>query len=417
MIGPAHAVVVGAGIAGTAVGLFLRRIGWRVTVLEARPARERPLGSHLSLADNGRTVLRDLGLLAAVGAAGTPTDRISFHDHRGREIGSNNQVSTLIRRDRLGEVLREAARRAGVRIVEGERVVGLRDDGHDRVVATLADGSSHSGDVLIGADGVHSHTRRTMFPDHPSARFTGVIDGGGSAPRVDGIAPEPVLRLTFGANAFFGYQALPDGEVVWFQSMLSGDGDGDVVAGPRADPMDRWRQRLTELHGADHPPIPAVIDASTGPVIRWPVYDLDPPARWSRGRMCLVGDAAHAMPPHDGQSSSMALEDAVVLARCLASADDLADAFARFQQLRESRVDTVAGLARRTGSLKFPTGPRERRARDAVLTMFMKAGVAASEDVSRYRLQWPTDSHAAARSAHDPAGRPAARTGPDGSPG
>ncbi|MEV4825911.1 FAD-dependent monooxygenase [Micromonospora sp. NPDC049275] len=415
MISPAHAVVVGAGIAGTAVGLFLRRIGWRVTVLEARPARERPLGSHLSIADNGRTVLRELGLLAAVDEAGTPTDRISFHDHRGREIGSNNQVSTLIRRDRFGEVLREAAREAGVRVVEGGRVVGLRDDGQDGVVATLADGSTHGGEVLIGADGVHSHTRRTLFPDHPSARFTGVLDGGGSAPRVDGIAPEPVLRLTFGVNAFFGFQALPDGEVVWFQSMLSGD--GDVVAAPRADPMDRWRQRLVALHGADHPPIPGIIDASTGPVIRWPVHDLDPPARWSRGRICLVGDAAHAMPPHDGQSSSMALEDAQVLARCLASADDLTDAFARFQQLRESRVAAVAALARRTGSLKFPTGARERRARDAVLTMFLKAGVAASEDVSRYRLRWPTDSHAAARSAHDPAGRPAARTGPDEFPG
>ncbi|MFF0314444.1 FAD-dependent monooxygenase [Micromonospora sp. NPDC005252] len=414
MINPAHAVIVGAGIAGTAVGLFLRRIGWRVTVLEARPPRERPLGSHLSLADNGRTVLRDLGLLAAVDAAGTPTDRISFYDHRGREIGSNNQVSTLIRRDRLGEVLREAARGAGVRIVEGERVVGLRDDGHDRVVATLADGSSHSGDLLIGADGVHSYTRRTMFPEHPPARFTGALDGGGSAPRVDGIAPDGVLRLTFGANAFFGYQALPDGEVVWFQSLLTGE--GEVVAGPRADPMDRWRQRLVELHGSDHPPIPAIIDASTGPIIRWPVHDLVPPARWSRGRMCLVGDAAHAMPPHDGQSSSMALEDALVLARCLASAEDVGDAFVSFQQLREPRVATVAGLARRTGSLKFPTGARERRARDAVLTMFMRAGVAASEDVSRYRLRWPTDSHAAARSAPDQAGRPAARTGPGDSP-
>lgn len=415
MINPGHAVVVGAGIAGTAVGLFLRRIGWRVTVLEARPPRERPLGSHLSLADNGRTVLRDLGLLATVDAAGTPTDRISFQDHRGREIGSNNQVSTLIRRDRLGEVLREAARRAGVRIVEGERVVGLRDDGHDRVVATLADGSSHSGDLLIGADGVHSHTRRTMFPEHPPARFTGVLDGGGSAPRVDGIAPDKVLRLTFGGTAFFGYQALPDGEVVWFQSLLTGQ--GEVVAGPRADPMDRWRQRLVELHGADHPPIPAIIDASTGPIIRWPVHDLVPPARWSRGRMCLVGDAAHAMPPHDGQSSSMALEDALVLARCLATAGDVGDAFVRFQQLREPRVATVAGLARRTGSLKFPSGAREQQARDAVLTMFMRAGVAASEDVSRYRLQWPTDLHAPARSAPDQAGRPAVRTGPGDSPG
>ncbi|WP_422736000.1 FAD-dependent oxidoreductase [Micromonospora sp. WMMD729] len=410
MTGPGQALVVGAGIAGTAVALVLRRTGWRVTVLEARPAGERPLGSSLSLADNGRAVLRDLGLLAEVEAAGTPTHRISFHDHRGREIGSNDQVSTLIRRDRLGRVLRDAARRAGVRIVEEARVVGLGDDGPDGVVAALADGSRHTGELLVGADGVHSYTRRWLFPEHPPARFTGVLDGGGSAPAVAGVAPDGVLRLTFGGNAFFGYQALPGGEVVWFQSMAVADGG---TTGPRADPMDRWRDRLVALHGGDHPPIPAILDASTGPVIRWPVHDLDPPQRWHRGRVCLVGDAAHAMPPHDGQSSSMALEDALVLGRCLATADDVGAAFDSFQQLREPRVATVAGLARRTGSLKFPTGARERRARDAVLAMFIRSGVAASEGVSRYRLPGPTGSPAATRSARDPAGRPVARTGPD----
>ncbi|GIJ76652.1 2-polyprenyl-6-methoxyphenol hydroxylase [Micromonospora phaseoli] len=387
MTGHPHALVVGAGIAGTAVGLVLRRIGWRVTLLEARPEREQPLGSYFSLADNGRTVLRGLGILPAVEAVGTATHRISFHDHRGREIGSNNQASTLIRRDRLGGALREAARRAGVRIIHDARMVGLCDDGVGGAVATLADRSSHTGDLLIGADGVHSRTRRLMFPEHPSARFTGVLDGGGSAPRVDGIAPDGVLRLTFGNHAFFGHQALPGGEVVWFQSMLAGE--EDLAAGPRADPVDRWRTRLVELHRSDHRPISDIIEASTGTVIRWPVYDLDPPSRWSRGRVCLIGDAAHAMPPHDGQSASMALEDALVLARCLDTADDISDALVSFQQLREPRVTMVAGLTRRTGSLKFPTAPRARRARDAVLGMFIQAGVAASEDVNRYHLDWP----------------------------
>jgi 2-polyprenyl-6-methoxyphenol hydroxylase-like FAD-dependent oxidoreductase len=264
------------------------------------------------------------------------------------------------------------------------RLSGLTqtDDG---VIAEFADGTTLAGDLLVGADGVHSRTRGLLFPDHPAPRFTGIVDGGGLATALPGVVADGVLRLTFGTQAFFGYQALPAGGTVWFQSLRVDQTDH---AAPHAEPAGAWRARLLDLHAEDHPPIRDVIAATDGPIVRWPVYELASPPSWHAGRVTLTGDAVHAMEPHDGQSASMALEDAVTLARCLRDCGSLATALTDFQQQRAARVTAVTALAHRTGSLKFPRDARERRARDAVLAMFMRSGIDASVEVSRHRIAW-----------------------------
>ncbi len=379
-----HAVLIGAGVAGAAVGMFLRDIGYRVTLCEGRPKDEGWLGSYFSLADNGRAVLECLGLLGDVEAAGTPTESIVFQSHRGRALGSNNEPTTLIRRDALGRVLRAGAERRGVHIRYGARLVDLKSDTAG-VTATFADGSTERGDVLVGCDGIFSRTRRLLFPNHPPVSYTGIIDGGGVAPAVPGVDADGVLRLTFGAKAFFGYQGLPSGEVVWFQSLADPHG----ATGPQQVDVGLWRDRLVELHSEDHAPILDIIAATEGQLVRWPVHELVPLPSWSDGPVCLAGDAAHAMEPHDGQSASMAMEDALVLARCLRDEGTPPAAFKRFHALRADRVATIAAQARHTGSLKFPVTDRERRARDVVLAMYLRSGTEASMEVSRYRLDWP----------------------------
>jgi 2-polyprenyl-6-methoxyphenol hydroxylase-like FAD-dependent oxidoreductase len=380
-----HAVVIGAGIAGTATALFLRRIGWQVTLAEARPATDDGLGSYFSVADNGRSVLASLGLSDALAAAGTPTETITFHAASGTQLGANPAPTVLIRRDRLARVLRRAARRSGVHLRHDTRLSDLDQIG-DGVVARFADGTTLAGDLLVGADGVHSRTRRLLFPGHPAPGFTGIIDGGGQAGPLPGVAADRVLRLTFGTRAFFGHQALPDGGIVWFQSLRVARTDH---AAPRAEPAGAWRDRLLDLHADDHAPIPDIIAATDGPIVRWPVHQLDTPPSWHAGRVMLIGDAVHAMEPHDGQSASMALEDAVTLARCLRDSRSITAALAECQRQRAERVAEVAALAHRTGSLKFPGEGRERRARDAVLAMFLRSGVDASTQVSRHRIAWP----------------------------
>jgi 2-polyprenyl-6-methoxyphenol hydroxylase-like FAD-dependent oxidoreductase len=373
--------VIGAGVAGPAAALFLTGLGYRATIYEARAGDEEWLGSYVSLADNGRDVLHRLGLLAEAEHAGTPTARIEFRNHTGTVLGVNEEAGTLIRRDRLGGVLRAAARQRGVRIEYDRRLTELSEE-RGRVRASFANGTTITADALIGGDGIHSKVRRLLFPEHPPVRYTGVVDGGGVCGPVPGIVADGTLRLTYGRSAFFGYQGLPSGEVVWFQSLSDPDGDD----APRNADLAQWRDRLRALHGADHSPIPEVVDAAHGPVVRWPVLELAPLAAWSKGRVCLIGDAAHAMEPHDGQSASMALEDALVLARCLDEDGLDRAAFERFTELRKERVEAVAAGSRRTGALKFPGTDRERRARDVILSMYLATGISASADRSRQRV-------------------------------
>ena len=104
--------------------------------------------------------------------------------------------------------------------------------------------------------------------------------------------------------------------------------------------------------------------------------------------MCLIGDAAHAMMPSAGQGASMALEDAIVLARCLRDVPDAERAFAAFEALRKDRVEELAGLARSSGGRKAPTNVLTRGIRDLVLPLFLKLGVKNLQRAYSYRVDW-----------------------------
>ena len=109
---------------------------------------------------------------------------------------------------------------------------------------------------------------------------------------------------------------------------------------------------------------------------------------WHRGAVCLIGDAAHAIGPHVGQGASLALEDAVVLAKCLRDILDPPVAFATFERLRRERVEPIVKQSRRTGQQKAPAGWIGRKVRDLVLPVFLRRGAEATAEVYRYQLNW-----------------------------
>ncbi|MEU3735083.1 FAD-dependent monooxygenase [Streptomyces sp. NPDC033538] len=383
---PPTALVVGAGVSGPALALFLQRAGYAVTVHEARRATAPDTGSYFSLASNGRAVLDRLGLLSLIDRIGVPTSRMDFTDHRGHVLGVNHTPSTLIRRDRLSAILRLSAAGAGIPITYGSQIVAVDQPtgsvgGHGaRPVARFADGSRLAADLIVGCDGIHSTVRRSVLADGPEPRFTGVIDGGGTARLPEPPPEDGTMRLVFGRRAFFAYQTLPGGEVAWFQNTRAG------FAGSRREPggipVATWREHLLGLHEGDHSLIPKIITATTGPLHRWAVYELPSLPRWSSGAVGLIGDAAHAMPPHDGQGASMALEDALVLARCLRGGIQPAAALQEFEALRRERVEETAHQSNRSGRHKFPATERARQVRDQLLPHLLKQGVEAATRVS-----------------------------------
>ena len=167
--------------------------------------------------------------------------------------------------------------------------------------------------------------------------------------------------MTFGRHAFFGFVPAPDDEVWWFANVPAGApvGWGD----PRA--------ALLELFAPDAGAATALIAASPAVGGPLPIRTLPRLPRWHAGRIVLAGDAAHAVSPSSGQGASLALEDAVVLARCLREAAGPETAFARYEAERRPRVERIARWAERIGSAKTP-GPVGARIRDAVMPLVLR---------------------------------------------
>jgi 2-polyprenyl-6-methoxyphenol hydroxylase-like FAD-dependent oxidoreductase len=383
---PRRALLVGGGIAGPVLGMFLQRAGVEATVFEGQPAARDEAGAFLNLAPNGRAVLDELGIGGEVEAAGTATSSIEFVNHRGKRLGGNPEGLLLIKRGALNQVLREQAIERGAEVEFAKRLVAVSDDGR-RVTAQFADGSAATGDVLVGCDGTGSVTRRAILPDGPVPSYTGLVGTGGFVRLPDGPEPSPVMQMTFGLRAFFGYQVTPSGEIFWFQNTPEPTEPQAADSGETGEGDGGWKARLVELHRDDHEPIPTMLAATDGGIGRFPIYDLATLPRWHAGRVALAGDAAHVMGPHTGQGSAMALEDAMVLAMCLRDLPDIETALSAYERRRRPRVERVVKLTRRVGNTKSP-GPLGRAVRDRILPIVLPLGIKQTAKVYAHRIDW-----------------------------
>lgn len=194
--------------------------------------------------------------------------------------------------------------------------------------------------------------------------------------------------MVFGRRAFFGAFTTPAGETWWFHN------------GPAPDPerphdklsTDAMRERMLELHHEDPSWIADVIRATPGILGPWPMYELGAMPRWSDGRVCLLGDAAHAMSPSAGQGASLAMEDAVVLAQSLRDLGDPIQAFVRFELRRRPRVDRIFKQAQRTSNTKAMPSPVSEWFRDRLLPMFLRLGASSQTRSYAYRIPWTEPS-------------------------
>jgi 2-polyprenyl-6-methoxyphenol hydroxylase-like FAD-dependent oxidoreductase len=387
------ALLIGCGIAGPVTAMFLQRAGLRPVIYEAQPGTMDQAGGFLGLAVNGMNVLRTLGSSAPVEAAGFPFTGMAFSNGRGRRLGSMDLQaeeqglggnSIVIKRGRLHQVLREEAVRRGIPVEYGKRLSTIETVGRE-VIAHFEDGSSARGDVLLGCDGIHSRTRQLILPDIPGPVYTGLVGCGGFA-RVAVPPTAGVMQMSFGDRAFFGHTVAPDGEVYWFNNMSFPEEQigNELFQLPERE----WRKQVLALHAGDPAPIPDIIRATEGAIGRYPTYDIPSLPVWHRGLVCLVGDAAHATSPHAGQGASMALEDAIVLAKCLGETSWPEAAFERYQALRKHRVERLVRSARRTGNQKAMSSPLTRWVRDRMLPLFIKRAATANRWVYRYRVEW-----------------------------
>lgn len=390
---PRTAIVVGAGVAGTAAAMALNKAGIETAVLEARSSAREPDGVMLTLATNGIDALRALNADNAVLDLGFPTPEIGLRSYTGKRLGAtrtggtlaDGTVSRTLRRADLVAALRAEARSRDIPVQHGklERI----EERHVGVRAVLDDGSSIDADILVGADGVHSVVRREIDPQAPAPRYAGLITTGGYATGINVDAPTGISEMIFGKRAFFGYATAPDGTVWWFVNLPHPrqPARGEV----EAVPTEVWRTRFAELYAADTGPALDIIAASSDFAPMTTIHTMPHLPRWHTALAVVVGDAAHAPSPTSGQGASLSIEDAVVLATCLRDHDSADTAFTRYEQIRRPRVEKIIKAAARINNSKAP-GPAGRWVRDAILPLILKsvANTKSATAVFAHHVDW-----------------------------
>ncbi|MDG4785883.1 FAD-dependent oxidoreductase [Micromonospora sp. WMMD1102] len=334
------AVVVGAGIGGLCAALALRRHGWQVTVLERAPAFG-AVGAGITLLSNALTGLAALGLDERIRAAGRVEAAGGTRTADGRWLsrldaadlaGQLGTESLGIHRATLHEILR-AALPEGTAVHTGAEVVELVA-GPPAEVTYVSGGVRDTlrADLVVGADGLRSAVRRSLWPDAPAPAYVGSTAWRGvtAAPWTG----ELLVAITWAPGAEFGMVPLGDGRVYWFGAVNAPEG------GRAPDELRAVRERF----GSWHAPIPALLDA-TGPqgVLRNDLYHLGTPlGSYVTGAVALLGDAAHAMTPNLGQGAAQAVEDAVVLGSSLPDGTEVSTGLARYDAQRRPRSQQVA---------------------------------------------------------------------------
>ncbi len=368
-----RAIVVGGGVAGPVAAMALQRAGIEATVHEAHPAPAGDVGAWLGVQVNGLDALRAVGAEDAVRAAGFPTPVIEFRNAAGRVLGSlptaapGQPPGISLRRSDLYRALHAEAVGRGVEIRLGSRLTAVHDTG-DGVTAEFADGRTETADLLVGADGVRSTVRGVVDPGCPPPRFVPVLNTAGYSDHVPADAEPGRLTMVFGRRGFAGYLAAPGGGTWWFANPpVTAEPAPEEVAGTSDL---QWRARLYDLHRGDRSPLVALVEATPGPLRGWTTHDVPTVRRWHHGRVVLVGDAAHATSPAAGQGSSLAVEDAVVLARCLRDLP-VAEALRTYEGLRRARAERVVAQGFRTSSAKSPPAVG-RLVRDLVMPVVLR---------------------------------------------
>jgi 2-polyprenyl-6-methoxyphenol hydroxylase-like FAD-dependent oxidoreductase len=334
-------IIAGGGIGGLAAALALQRAGRKTLVVERAPAFAE-VGAGISLWPNATRILHALGVLEPLLAQGEPVTHFDLLRPDGSPIstvpmGGFATPALCLHRARLHATLLGALAPASLR--PGRRLVSFTEDG-EGVTLQCDSGDPLTAAGLIGADGIHSVVRAQLHGGSEPT-YHGYTIWRGIAPDCGGIARGHISE-TWGAGRRFGIMPIGQGRVCWYATRNGPAGQPDAAAGRRAE--------IQELFRGWHEPVGRLLEATNpADILKNDARDRPALRRWGRGRVTLLGDAAHPITPNVGQGACMAIEDAACLAKLLGSRTDVAEVFQRYEELRRSRTTYVARQARRIG--------------------------------------------------------------------
>lgn len=337
-------VIVGAGLGGLTASLALLRSGFRVSVFE-QAAELGEVGAGVTITPNGVHVLNHLlGREVMARVARTPAAGAIKHYRTGAILVDTNRGNRMqeqygapycqAHRADLHGALADAVRAIDAGCIRTGCSFGTLDETGDGITATFRNGRTASGDILIGSDGIRSAVRRALWGEE-QVSFTGYIAWRGLVPmeRLDPAVIVPDSASFAGPARTFARYKVRQGTLLNYAAFSK---------------RDEWAEESWSVHSeiaelqqefSDFAPEVQSIIAATPPerCFKWGLFDREPLAQWTRGRATLLGDAAHPMTPFLAQGAVMAIEDGMVLARCLEAARDWREGLARYEAARRER--------------------------------------------------------------------------------
>ncbi|CAM4319897.1 FAD-dependent monooxygenase [Nocardia ninae] len=389
------AVVVGGGIGGLSAALGLERAGWKVTVLE-RAQEFRPVGAGLMLAPNAVRALNWLGLADRLRELDTAQGATGIRTASGRWLLQGDVTEVRRRFGVSGYMLHRADAHAMLigalvhtHLQTGHRVTGV-DPETGTVTFQRPSGESATlrADLVVAADGLDSPTRAQLFPGHPRPIYAGYLTWRGVVPAEAAADIEVGRSLieSWGRGKRFGIMPLTDGRVYWYATL---------PAPPNSHPHDSI-EAVARRFRDWHDPIPRLL-AATPPksLLRHDIYSLETALpTYTRGRVVLLGDAAHASTPDLGQGAAQALEDAATLGGLAAKASTAESLAGDYDLARRPRTQELARVAASSGRIAQWRNPLKVAFRNGLVWLTPRSMYLSAMDNA---LSWTPETAFAAR--------------------
>ncbi|MCM3615318.1 FAD-dependent urate hydroxylase HpxO [Microbacterium enclense] len=342
-------IVIGAGVGGTSAALALQKLGHEVVVYD-RMRENRPVGAALSLWSNGVKVLNWLGLGPQVAALGGRMDDMAYYDgHTGEELcrfslspvtEQTGQRPYPVARADLQQLMMDAVGAANIRL--GRQLVDIADDG-ETVTATFADGTTDTADLLIGADGARSIVRDYVTEPsgiRPERSYSGYVNYNGLVTADERIGPLDQWTTYVGDGKRCAVMPVAGDRFYFFVD----------VPGPSGVVEDRMAALEAAFGSWGAPGVRALLDGidPDESLNRVEIWDIDPFDTWVRGRVAILGDAAHNTAPDIGQGACSALEDSFALGIVFATSTlGVEDSLRRYERIRTERAGDLVLRARK----------------------------------------------------------------------
>jgi FAD-dependent urate hydroxylase len=337
-------IIIGAGIGGLTAGIALSRAGYEVEIYD-RVTSLRPVGAGISLWSNGVKVLNRLGLGAEIAAIGGEMNAMEYRSKTGELLNHIDLVPLI---DRVGQRPYPVARRdlQAMLLAAFSGQVSLNhkctdfEECETGITAIFENGHRASGDLIIAADGIRSQFRKHILAEPVEPKYAGYINWNGLVPADEKLAPKHTWSIYVGEHKRASLMPVGDSRCYFFL---------DVPLSPDnyAEPADYQAELRTHFQGWDAPVQQLIDRLNPNETARIAIHDMGPIDRYVRGRVALLGDAAHGTCPDLGQGGCQALEDAWVLSNYLIATNiSVPDALKRYEAERKERANAVVTRAR-----------------------------------------------------------------------